>query len=351
MSRNNLRDNELSGGRKGFLPVHVNPAHLIITILLFIVCFAGQSFAAGDYIWEEKFKQALPKAEQGNVEAQYDVGRMYERGKGVVKNSKKAFEWYTRAANKNDEKAAYKVGRAYLEGKGVRKNYKKALSWFTKSANKKYTRAQYYLGVMYENGKGVITDYDKAIKWYQRALKGGYSNASDGIKRVAEARDLAKQKRHIARAKAAKKRKAVAKRKTAAKKKNKSTKAKVLAGGWKKRNKYVEYLPSSLTQCKDNGQRVECLSADISRNIGMADINYTTKAILFGFKTDGSFKVSYRNNVSKINVTNPEFTKSGKKVPVTLGWQDADHKLTCKFENDRSLVCVKNKLRTIKLRR
>jgi hypothetical protein len=83
----------------------------------------------------------------------------------------------------------------------------------------------------------------------------------------------------------------------------------------------------------------------------MADINYTTKAILFGFKTDGSFKVSYRNNVSKIKVTDPEFAKSGGKVPVTLGWQDADHQLACTFENDRLLTCIKNKLRTIKLRR
>ena len=83
----------------------------------------------------------------------------------------------------------------------------------------------------------------------------------------------------------------------------------------------------------------------------MADINYSTKAILFGFKSNGTFKVSYRNNVSKITVTDPEFAESGGKVPVTLGWQDAEHKLVCTFENDRSLVCTKNKLRKIKLRR
>jgi hypothetical protein len=199
---------------------------------------------------------------------------------------------------------------------------------------------------MYENGNGVRKNYSTAIKWYKRARSSGFSSASDGIKRVSKAQKLAMQKRRAARAK----KKATKKRKVT-KKKNRTTKAKVLAGGWKKRNKFVEYLPSSLTRCKDKGRRVECLSENISRNIGMANIIYTTKAILFAFKPSGSFKISYRNKVSDIKVTDPEFVKSGGKIPVTLGWQDAEHKLACSFENERSLSCVKNKLRTIKLRR
>ena len=83
----------------------------------------------------------------------------------------------------------------------------------------------------------------------------------------------------------------------------------------------------------------------------MADIDYTTKAIIFAFKADGTFKVSYRNEVKKITVTDPEFADSGEKVPVQLGWQDAEHKLTCEFENDLSVNCTKNKLRRLKLHR
>jgi hypothetical protein len=83
----------------------------------------------------------------------------------------------------------------------------------------------------------------------------------------------------------------------------------------------------------------------------MADIDYTTKAIIFGFKPEGSFKVSYRNEVTKITVTDPEFADSGEKVPVQLGWQDAEHQLTCQFENDLSVACTKNKTRSIKLHR
>lgn len=318
-----------------------------IAILIILASFSAASFAAGDYVWEEKFKKELPKAEQGNAKSQYTVGEMFEKGKGAERSSQKAFEWYSKSAAQDNKKAAYKVGMAYLEGKGAKKDYKKALKWFKKSAGKKYVRAQYYLGTMYENGKGVLKDYDEAMKWYKRALSGGYGSASDGIQRVSRAQKKSERAVVKARPKPAPKPKS----KPKAAPKPKSTKQKVMAGGWKKRNKSVEFLPSSVTQCKDTGNRVECVSAELKRNIGMADIDYTTKAILFSFKPSGTFKVSYRNNVAKIKVTDPEFAESGGKVPVTLGWQDAEHKLTCSFENDRSLVCTKNKTRKIKYRR
>ena len=131
---------------------------ILNTIFFALILIGGLSSvaqAAGDYIWEGKFKEALPKAEQGDVKSQYAVGEMYEKGKGAVKDSKKAFEWYSKSAAQNNNKAAYKVGLAYLEGRGVKKNYSEAYKWFKKSAAKNYVRAEYYLGEMYENGQGV----------------------------------------------------------------------------------------------------------------------------------------------------------------------------------------------------
>lgn len=319
-----------------------------IILLVFTTGFLTPTFAVDDYIWEERFKKALPKAEQGDIKSQYAIGEMFEKGKGTVRNTKKSFEWYSKAAKQNDKKAAYKIGRAYLDGKGVSQNYKKAYNWFKKSANKKYVRAQYYLGSLYENGQGAAKNYNEALKWYKQALAGGYGSASEAIKRVAKAQKSASQERRVAVEKTVKP-KPVPKPKATPK--TKSTKNKVLAGGWKKRDKPVEYLPSSLTQCNDKNSNVECLSADISRNIGMADINYTTRAVLSDFTNSGSFKISYRNNVSKVTIIDPEFAESGRKTPIAPGWQDANHTLTCQFENDHSLICTKNKLQKIKLQR
>lgn len=314
-----------------------------IIVLLIFTLVAPLAFSAGDYIWEEKFKKALPKAEQGDEKSQYAVAEMYEKGKGAEKDLRKAFSWYVKAANTGDKKAAYKVGLFYYQGRGIPKNYKIARTWLTKSAKKNYARAQYYLGEIYEHGRGVLKDSDTAIKWYKLALKGGFGIAADGIKRVASARSKP----------------AVTKKRRPTKKPKKIVKAKpvtptiekVLKGGWKKRKKAVEYLPSAVTKCTRKDKNLECVSKDLKRNIGMADITYTTKAILFGFKESGKFKVSYRNKVSKIKVTSEEFAESGESVPVKLGWQDAEHKLVCKLESDKKMACVKNKTRKIKLTR
>ena len=324
-----------------------------ILTFAFLCCLASSSYAAGDYIWEAKFKKELPKAEAGDIDAQYKVGEMYEKGRGAERDLKKAFEWYNKAADKGDEKAQYKVGLAYMTGNGVGKNDKRAFEWFKKSADKGYVRSQYYLGSLYENGDGVLEDLDEATKWYKRALAGGYSNASEGLKRVAEKekeRDEARR-RAERRAEAAKARPAPKPVSVPKTEKQKSPVEVIMAGGWMRGDEPSDVLPSKLTKCKSESARIECDSDESTRNIGMADINYTTKAIVFGIKPSGEFKISYRNNVTKITVTDPEFAESGGKVPVKLGWQDAEHKLACIIEDDDNIICTKNKTRTIKLSR
>jgi len=233
----------------------------VITFITFIVVtgLTTASFAAGDYIWEERYKRELVKAEQGNAKSQYAVGEMYEKGKGAIKDAKKSMEWYFKSAAQKNKKASYKLGLIYLKGKGVEKDFKVAYTWFKKSADKKYARAQYYLGEMYENGQGVLKDYDEAIKWYKLSLTGGYGIASDGIKRAAQAQKIQTASRAAAKSKSTRKSKEITKPKTVKSKKivkpkavakPKTTKQKVLAGGWKKRKKPSEFLPSSISKCK-----------------------------------------------------------------------------------------------------
>ena len=322
---------------------------LFIMLTLPVAGFAYQD----DYVWQEKFKKALPKAQAGNAEAQFDVGNMFEKGNGVARDETKAFEWYLKAAKQNHDKAAFEVGFAYLRGVGISKNYDKALKWLSSSAEYNNVRAYYFLGTMYEKGKGVSVNLDKALRWYTRASKGGYAVAEERVIEVtakvkrADARQQAKvineQRKRQAR---------LARTKNKAPKSQKqNVKKLLLAGDWSKRNKPAEYLPSKYTQCKDKGKTIECVSKEVKRNIGMADISYTTKAVVYGMKDSGDFKVSYRNNVTDIKVTDAEFTEAGGKVPVKLGWQDAEHKLTCNFNNKKELNCKKNKLRSITFNR
>ena len=129
-------------------------------------------------------------------------------------------------------------------------------------------------------------------------------------------------------------------------KKRLSTKERILLGGWKKRSTPSEYLPSADTDCKDEGRRIVCMSHKLQRDIGTAMISYETKAVIFSFKDDGSFKISYRNNVLDIQA---QETENPQPQTMQTGWQETDHKLECQLDDDHHLTCLKNKTREIEL--
>ena len=54
---------------------------------------------------------------------------------GVAQDYTKAFEWYQKAANQGDADAQYNVGYMYYQGQGVAKNFAKAIEWFKKAAS------------------------------------------------------------------------------------------------------------------------------------------------------------------------------------------------------------------------
>jgi TPR repeat protein len=46
-------------------------------------------------------------ADQGNAEAQYNLGLMYEQGRGVQQDDVKAVKWFQKAAYQGDAIAQY----------------------------------------------------------------------------------------------------------------------------------------------------------------------------------------------------------------------------------------------------
>ncbi|MDO5133257.1 MAG: hypothetical protein Q4D81_09780 [Eubacteriales bacterium] len=57
----------------------------------------------------------MSTAEQGNVEAQFNPGYMYEFGLGVERKNGKAFQWYTKSAEQGNEDA-----KEYLKKMGAK---------------------------------------------------------------------------------------------------------------------------------------------------------------------------------------------------------------------------------------
>ena len=107
-------------------------------------------------------------AKQGNTEAQYYLGRMYEDGHGG--NDEDAVRWYRKAATDGYADAQVQLGWMYANGRGVvRASSKKAVIWFRKAADQGNSSGQYYLATMYEHGKGVSRDLSEAASWYRKA--------------------------------------------------------------------------------------------------------------------------------------------------------------------------------------
>jgi len=52
-------------------------------------------------------------AREGHAKAQYLLGTLYERGRGVPRDSKKAIHWYRQAVNNGNMDAACPLARLY----------------------------------------------------------------------------------------------------------------------------------------------------------------------------------------------------------------------------------------------
>ncbi len=52
-------------------------------------------------------------AEQGDADAQHNLGWMYANGKGVIENDKEAVKWYRKAAEQGHTKAQQKLDAMY----------------------------------------------------------------------------------------------------------------------------------------------------------------------------------------------------------------------------------------------
>ncbi len=149
-------------------------------------------------------------AENGDAEAQYQLGLMYRQGLGVPKNDAQAASWhhlaaeqghagarlqldvlyhtgpdnleasdfealmlYRQAAEQGDAAAQSSLGWMYYQGRCVQQNYTKAAVWFHHAAEQGSVSGQYGLGVISLNGEGVAPDGAEAVAWFQRAAEQG----------------------------------------------------------------------------------------------------------------------------------------------------------------------------------
>ena len=81
-------------------------------------------------------------------------------------------------ADDGDPDAQYNIGWMYLNGYGLRINDNLALEWWRKAAQQGHTDASFSIGMLYSLGEGEVPkDTDKAIDAYLVAAEDGHDDA------------------------------------------------------------------------------------------------------------------------------------------------------------------------------
>ena len=105
---------------------------------------AVKAYEAGDYTTAAKEFRLL--AEQGDAGAQFNLGNMYDQGKGVPQDYAEAVRWYRLAAEQGIADAQFNLGNMYSKGEGVTQDYAEAVRWYQLSAKQGNASAQFNLG-------------------------------------------------------------------------------------------------------------------------------------------------------------------------------------------------------------
>ncbi len=124
---------------------------------------ATAAYERGDYASALRVFRTI--AEQGDANAQYNLGVMYDNGRGVPQDYAAAMSWWRRAAEGGSTRAQFNLGGMHLSGKGAPQDYTIAGQWFRKAAERGYADAQFGLATLYYNGLGVPQDYAAAASW------------------------------------------------------------------------------------------------------------------------------------------------------------------------------------------
>ena len=177
---------------------------------------AKKAYNTGDY--EKAIKYFRKSSEDGNIVADWYLGHMYRKGRGVPQDDATAFSYYSRVADTYDPdepdqnklritvdaqlrvadyyrmgipaagipanykiaansylkiastyghpEAQYSLGLMNIKGQGVKKNPQQGLKWLIAAARKRHAQSEAYLGDLYWDGKLVQQDRTRALMWY-----------------------------------------------------------------------------------------------------------------------------------------------------------------------------------------
>jgi hypothetical protein len=115
-----------------------------------------------------------------------ELGVRYGTGRGVKRNSRKSFAYYSKASGLGEPNAQANLAFMYLNGEGTDKNEALAFEWARKSASTGHFRGQEFLGFMLGTGAGVEKNFTEAAYCYLLSARQGNIPAQQSLALIYE---------------------------------------------------------------------------------------------------------------------------------------------------------------------
>ena len=157
---------------------------------------SAQSVKAGIAAWQQaNYAGAVaiwrPLAEQGDADAQFNLGQAYRLGRGVATNLAAAKTWFGRAAAQGHMDAQTTLGLLLFQNG----DQAEGIKWLKQAAAKGEARAMLVYGTALVNGDGVTQDPALGYAYVSRSAAQGLGPAQDTLAQLDQILPAAERKR------------------------------------------------------------------------------------------------------------------------------------------------------------
>jgi TPR repeat protein len=169
------------------------PGRLLYSALLrlaiaVVVVAAGYLLGPTIVTTIERHWAGSPQASQGSLAEGTETvpaQRAADRSSAEQRAPAKSLPELRKLADQGDADAQWQVGLRYHNGEDVPQDDAQAMQWFLRAAEQGNVTAQAALGAYYWAGRGVPEDLSKAYMWSEIALAGGDGNSKSRLEVLA----------------------------------------------------------------------------------------------------------------------------------------------------------------------
>lgn len=154
----------------------VNPTLVLLVLLVWTPALSADFQKGIDAVQKGDHATALkewkPLAEQGDARAQFRLGQMYHRERGVPRDYKIAVKWYILASEQGHIQAQTNLGVMLTTGRGVGKSKTGAYKWWSIAASQGHKKAEELRDMIKKRMTlGQITEAKRIIEEWKKNRK------------------------------------------------------------------------------------------------------------------------------------------------------------------------------------